>query len=80
MAMGLACVGTNIGGTVETIVDGKTGSLILPDSPEAVADALTPLLADPTMAKNMGTSGRDRALAVFSIDRYCETICREYEK
>jgi len=79
MAMGLACVGTNIGGTVETIVDGTTGSLIPPDSPEALAQALTLLLADPGKIENMGRAGRTRALAVFSIDRYCEAVCSEYE-
>lgn len=80
MAMGLACVGTNIGGTVETIVDGETGVLIQPDSPEAVAAALASLLTDPAKVEKMGKAGRERALAVFSIDRYCETIAREYEK
>ena len=80
MAMGLACVGTNIGGTVETILDGTTGLLISPDSPAAVAEALATLLADPARVKKMGQAGRERALAVFSIDRYCEAICREYEK
>jgi glycosyltransferase involved in cell wall biosynthesis len=80
MAMGLACVGTNIGGTVETIVDGTTGILIPPDSPEAVAEALTVLFADPTKARKMGEAGRERALAMFSIERYCKTIRREYDQ
>ena len=80
MAMGLACIGTNIGGTVETIVDGETGSLIAPDSPEILAKALTLLLANDALVEKMGKAGRERALAVFSIDRYCETICTEYEK
>ena len=80
MAMGLACVGTNIGGTVETIVEGETGRLIPPDSPDALADALAALLADPAMTEKMGKAGRARALAVFSIARYCDTVRSEYEK
>ena len=80
MAMGLPCVGTNIGGTVETIVDGETGYLIPPDSPTTVAEALTSLLADPARAVKMGKAGRERALVVFSINRYCETMSHEYEK
>ena len=80
MSMGIACVGTNIGGTVETIVDGETGILIPPGSPEALADALTALITDPVKTKGMGAAGRSRALEMFSINRYCETIVKQYEK
>ena len=80
MAMGLACVGTNIGGTVETIIEGKTGSLIAPDSPDALAAALSALVGDSACVAMLGAAGRERALEVFSINNYCETVRREYEK
>ena len=44
MATGLPIVATNIGGVVDLLEEGRTGFLMPPDNPEALALALERLL------------------------------------
>lgn len=78
MAMGLPCIGTNIGGTVETIVEGTTGLLVPPNDPSALARAVVALTNDPASRRAMGQAGRARAEALFSLARFCQTIEASY--
>jgi glycosyltransferase involved in cell wall biosynthesis len=80
MAMGLPCIGTRIGGTIETIQDQKTGLLVEPDSPQDLADSILCLAKNPEMRKDMGRSGRARALEFFSLENYCKKITDFYER
>lgn len=80
MAMGLPCIGTNIGGTVETIVDGETGLLVSPNDPHQLATAIAALAENECTRRTMGTAGRVRARTIFSMDRYCRTIASSYEQ
>lgn len=80
MTMGLPCIGTNIGGTVETIDQGKTGLLVPPDNPEALAEAIACLASDTSLRDSMGRQGRIRARELFSIDNYCRTVTAAYDK
>ena len=58
-AMGNAvpCVTTNVGALPEIVDDGVTGELVPPDDPEALAEALVALLADPARAERLGRAG-----------------------
>ncbi len=80
MSMRLPCIGTNIGGTVETIVDGETGLLVPPDDPERLAAAISALATDDHKRHAMSAAGRARALSTFSMDKYCKTIASSYEQ
>jgi glycosyltransferase involved in cell wall biosynthesis len=51
---------TDAGGVLEWVEDGETGFVCEPE-PEAVADAIDRLAADPTAAAAMGEAGRSRA-------------------
>jgi starch synthase len=64
-----------VGGVPEMIVDGGTGVLVPPDDPPALAHALNLLLGDPELRLRIGTAGRARALAEFSVD----AMARKYE-
>jgi L-malate glycosyltransferase len=66
---GLACVGTNVGGIAEQIVDGKTGLLVPVDDAFALADALQKLINDVPYRKKLAAAGRQYALEHFSIER-----------
>ncbi|MGY1804605.1 glycosyltransferase family 4 protein [Blastococcus sp. SYSU D00922] len=46
------------GGAPEAVREGVTGHVVEPRSPEAVADAVADLLADPARARAMGKAGR----------------------
>jgi glycosyltransferase involved in cell wall biosynthesis len=60
MASGLPVVATTVGGNAELIVPGETGRLVPPDAPDALAEALQPLLHDPELRIRYGRAGRTR--------------------
>ncbi|MDL5159005.1 oligosaccharide flippase family protein [Actinomycetospora termitidis] len=60
MAAGLPVVASTAGGLAELVEDGRTGLLVPPGDTEALRDALTALLADPTRRATMGAAGRAR--------------------
>lgn len=78
MSMGLPCIGTNVGGTVETILHEETGLLIPPNDCNALAMSVLMLANDRDLRHDYGQKGRSRALEVFSLKNYCETIKQTY--
>jgi glycosyltransferase involved in cell wall biosynthesis len=65
MATGRPVVGCRVGGTLEVIEEGKTGIVVAPSDPFALADGLLDLLANPAAGRAMGLGGRARAVAMF---------------
>lgn len=65
----LPCITTGISGIPELIENGITGLLVPPDSPEALAEALRSLIADPERRRALGLAGRARVTARFELDR-----------
>jgi glycogen synthase len=59
-------VASAVGGILEVVEDGKTGLLVPPAQPEALAAALARVLASPTVAREMGRAGRRRVEERFS--------------
>lgn len=47
----------------EIVDDGRTGLLVPPEDPEALANSLASLLANPSLRRDMGASGREYVLA-----------------
>jgi glycosyltransferase involved in cell wall biosynthesis len=74
MATGLPVVATRVGGTPALVEDYRTGLLVPPNDPPALAQAIVRLLEAPTMAAEMGAQGRARVVAEFSMDRMLERI------
>jgi glycosyltransferase involved in cell wall biosynthesis len=74
MGMGKPVVATATGGTLETVLDGVTGTLVPPDQPDRMAEAIMDLLKDPQKRKEFGEAGRARQEAVFSIETYARQI------
>jgi glycosyltransferase involved in cell wall biosynthesis len=68
MASGLPVVATRVGGIPEVVEHGVTGLLVPPDRPDALADAISELLAYPERARELGRAGRRRAEERFSWD------------
>jgi glycosyltransferase involved in cell wall biosynthesis len=67
MAVGKPLVASNGGGVPEIVVDGVTGLLFEPKNAAALAACLGELLADPARARMLGSAGRQRLEADFSI-------------
>jgi glycosyltransferase involved in cell wall biosynthesis len=59
MAAARPVVATAVGGNTEVVVDGKTGVLIPPADPMAIADAIAALLRDPARAAGLGAAARE---------------------
>lgn len=78
MASGLPVVASAVGGIAEQVVDGETGLLVPPDDVEALADALSRVLADGELRERMGSAGRARALRLFSWQAISEQAGRIY--
>jgi starch synthase len=66
MACETPVVASAVGGIVEVVEDGKTGLLVPPARPDALAEALRTLLEDPATARAMGKAGRKRVEEKFS--------------
>lgn len=64
-ACGTAVVGSNIGGISQAVENEKTGLLVAPNDPHALADAIERLMLDAEAARIMGTNGARRVREQF---------------
>ena len=69
MAAGLPIVASGVGGILELIDDQRTGLLVPPGNPRALADRVCRLMADPASAAHLGEAARAQAKARYSFDR-----------
>jgi glycosyltransferase involved in cell wall biosynthesis len=79
MAAGKPLVATNVPGCREAVVDGKTGFLVPPREPLALAEALQKLIESPELRIRMGMAGRQRALQYFADSIICRQTLLVYE-
>ena len=68
-------VATSVSSIPEIVVDGKTGLLVPPDEPQALAAAVTRILDDPG---DYGEQGRRRAQSQFSVSRMADRTLALY--
>jgi glycosyltransferase involved in cell wall biosynthesis len=62
-------VATDVGGVKETVLSGKSGILVPPQNPEALANAIFKLMEIPHGERlEMGKIGREYAIANYSTD------------
>lgn len=80
MAMARPVVGTNIGGTPEIIDDGRTGLLVPPSDPAAMATALGRLFSDSALRAAMGQAARARFLAQFEFEPHYAKLLALYRE
>jgi glycosyltransferase involved in cell wall biosynthesis len=69
MAAGLPVVACRIGGIPELVEHGVTGLLVPPDDPNALADAMAQLVANPARASALGAAARTAVAERFSMAR-----------
>lgn len=66
MACATPVIGADVGGIRHTVRHGETGWLVPPRDPDALAERLLAVHADPARARAMGEAGRARAQAHFT--------------
>jgi L-malate glycosyltransferase len=69
MAAGLPVVASRVGGLLDLIDDGRTGLLVEPDNPAALASAIESLVISPERAAALGATARDEVARRYSFDR-----------
>jgi L-malate glycosyltransferase len=69
MAQQKAAIGTNIGGIIEQIADGKTGFIIPPKDVDTLAEKMQYLLDRPELVDEFARNGRKRYEEYFALDR-----------
>lgn len=72
MATGLPVIATRVPGAGEAVRHGKTGLLVKVDDTDALADALTQLIIDPTRWEALGRAGRERIESYYSWTNVAE--------
>jgi glycosyltransferase involved in cell wall biosynthesis len=77
MAIGLPTIASAVGGLLEVIDHPRNGVLVQPGDPQALADQICALMADPTRAVAIGAAGRTRAHE-FSFTRMVSAFERIY--
>ena len=77
MSCEVPTIGTAAGGVPELITDDRDGILVPPQDPQALADALMQLAADPCRAKRLSRAGRARVVEGFDSRRGADMLIRE---
>jgi histidinol-phosphate phosphatase family protein len=80
MACGRPVVGSAVGGVRYTVVAGRTGLLVPPKDPRALAQALAALRADPARAAAMGEAGLRRVRSEFTWERVAQSLAGVFEQ
>lgn len=79
MAMKVPVVATNVGGIPEIVEDGKSGFLVPPKDPKALAEKLLVLLKDDKMREEFGIQGRKIVEEKFTLEKHIKEIEKIYE-
>ncbi|SNQ62115.1 glycosyltransferase family 4 protein [Candidatus Methanoperedens nitratireducens] len=80
MASGKACIGANIGGVEDAIVDGHTGLLVPPADSDSIYCAIKKLLSDEDTLARFGKEGRKRVLENFTWKKVAAQTLEVYNK
>jgi glycosyltransferase involved in cell wall biosynthesis len=75
MACGVPVIASAVGGHLDTVLDGRTGALVPPRDPAALAQRLRELLADPARLAAIGSAAATHARSRYGWGR----IARETE-
>ncbi|MBI4054972.1 MAG: glycosyltransferase [Elusimicrobia bacterium] len=79
LCMEIPVIATDVGGNRELVCDRRTGRLVPPQDPQALAQAMWELLRDPEGAAAMGRAGRKLVLERYEIGKTTEQILRLYQ-
>ena len=80
-SMGKPIIASNIGGSIETIIDDKTGFLFEAGKPESLSKKIIEVLQlDETTLKSLGNEGRKNVINKFNVEKMCFSTYSEYKK
>ena len=80
-AMEKPIVASDIGGSKETIINGKTGFLFEAGNPKKLSEKLNEVLNLSEVTRNgIGAEGRKNVIAKFNVEKMCNSTYSEYNK
>lgn len=79
MACGTPVIGSNVGGIKYSVADGKTGFLVPPNNPEALADKVCHLLENKSLLHSMKDNAIKRVNALFTWAKVANSATCLYE-
>lgn len=79
-AAGVPVVATPVGGIVETVVDGETGTIVPVDDPAALAAGISAMLDDPARADAMADEARRRVHELYSVEQMVKRTLELYQR
>jgi phosphatidylinositol alpha-1,6-mannosyltransferase len=77
---GTPVVGSYTGGIPDAVEEGRSGWLVPPRDPQALAAAITRVLADPAAAQEMGRYGLQRARTQFRWEQVAQRVDAAFEE
>jgi glycosyltransferase involved in cell wall biosynthesis len=78
MAAGIPVIATSVGGLPEQIEHMKSGILVPPEDPQAIALWIRRLRDDPDLRRRLGAAGRQRAKERFTLENQCAGLDTAY--
>ncbi len=80
-AMGKIIIASDLGGSKETILKGKSGFLYKHDDPRELAKTLNRVIElDQDTLNSIGNEGRKNITKKFDVEAMCDSTLREYKK
>ncbi|OGX15724.1 MAG: hypothetical protein A2166_03070 [Omnitrophica WOR_2 bacterium RBG_13_41_10] len=80
MAAKKPVITTSVGGNPEVVIDGETGTLISPEDPDKLAEAILYHLNNPEISKRMGEKGYERVRQFFSLPQMLNKVMDIYKE
>ena len=80
LAMARPVVATDVGATAELIVHERTGLLVPPNDPAALAMAIERMLREPSFARECGAAGRQHVVDHYSEGEMIDRVLALYER
>lgn len=78
MACGTPVIGSNVGGIKYSVADGKTGFLVPPRDPDALAERLAELFNQPGLQKRFSKQAVQRVQKLFTWETVARSLSKVY--
>lgn len=80
MACGTPVIGSNVGGIKYSVLDGKTGFLVPPNDPDALASKVHLLVSDPALLQQMKKASKQRVKEHFTWQKVASLVADLYQQ
>ena len=80
LTLGVPTIATRVGGFPDLVIDGETGWLVEPRSPQALSEAIKTALSDSTLRLRLASNGQVHAKRLVDLDEAANQVVEMYER